>query len=192
MRPGSTVERERSTISYPAGMASPGPTAVIRSPSMRMTASRTGGESEPSISRPARTATWRGGSAARAEVDRARARTEAIQKARGIPVSCHGIRAKRSALGGSLQLGAQTGKLGFGGLPGLGLAVSALGLTDGALGLPSGALLSGLLSLLGSLPGSRKLTLIQQPLAGPGVGHLKASVFGDTEQEAGGLREQAT
>src|SRR5436305_9085410 len=61
IRPGSTVFFERSTTSAPAGIASPGPTAVMRSPWMRITASRIGAPPRPSISRPARTATIRGG-----------------------------------------------------------------------------------------------------------------------------------
>src|SRR5881628_2712093 len=70
-----------------------------------------------------------------------------------------------------LQLGPQAGELGFGGLPGLGLAIG---------------------TLLGGLPGRRELARIQQPLAGSGIGHLKTSVLSDPEEEAGGFRQQAT
>src|SRR3954467_6190468 len=74
--PGSTVFFERSITSAPAGMASPGPAAVTRSPWMRITASRTGGPPWPSISRPARTATvlGAGSGAAAAKESRASAR----------------------------------------------------------------------------------------------------------------------
>src|SRR6185436_11069437 len=97
IRPGSTVEWDRSTTSVPGGIGRPGPTAVMRSPSMRMTASRTGAPPVPSIRRPARTARRRGGAgcagvsaaarssaAIRTPAVRLRARTDDIHTARGI------------------------------------------------------------------------------------------------------------
>src|SRR5436305_8045518 len=73
IRPGRTVARERSITSAPAGMARPGPTAVMRSPSMRMTALGIAAAPLPSIRWPARTARRRGGalSGAGAAIDRA-------------------------------------------------------------------------------------------------------------------------
>ncbi len=61
MRPGSTVACERSITGVPGGKGRAGPTAEIRSPAIRITALRTGAPPSPSISRPARTASSRGG-----------------------------------------------------------------------------------------------------------------------------------
>src|SRR5262249_29347457 len=91
MRPGSTVCRDRSTTSAPAGMGRSGPTAVMRSPVIRMTALATGGPPRPSSSRPARAATVRGGVGGSAPAapsgergGRTSARQDRIRRPRGI------------------------------------------------------------------------------------------------------------
>src|SRR5207245_2836709 len=56
MRPGSTVAPSSSIVSASAGMAPPGPTSLMRSPSTRMSALGIGVALLPSRSRPARIA----------------------------------------------------------------------------------------------------------------------------------------
>src|SRR5207244_1649185 len=86
MRPGRTVFCDRSITSAPGGMASPGPTAVIRSSAIKITALATGAPPRPSISRPARTATrwggWGGTGGAAPRRTRARAKKERIGRPR--------------------------------------------------------------------------------------------------------------
>ena len=56
MNPGSTVSPDRSITVAPAGTATFGPTAVMRSPCTRITAFFTGAAPLPSMSVPARIA----------------------------------------------------------------------------------------------------------------------------------------